>query len=60
MAVTSVSVDLEPSASHPDLISPGERHFLGKSVLLTGLKRREEHSEVSRVLATCSVLQIFL
>lgn len=54
VAASLVSVDLEPTASHPYLISPGEWHFMSKSVLLTGPRRREEHSEVNRVLETCS------
>lgn len=58
MAVSSVSVDLEPTALHPDLLFPPRVwHFLGKSVLL---RQREVHPEVSTALATCSVLQIFL
>lgn len=60
MALCLVSAGLEPTASHPDLLSPGARHCLSKCMLLRDLRGREEHSGVSRGLKTWSGLQVLL
>lgn len=57
MAVSSVSVALEPIAPHPALVSPGGWHFLGK-ICATEEKRCAPWGQKST--GNCSVLQIFL